>query len=219
MATEHAEPGVADPQPGKTFIRWGTVAIGAVGFAAVAVLLVPGELRSLELPPEFADEPDVYLEDSVITRFRDDGTLHYRLRAERISQFERDRVARLTAPVLELHEIDGPPWTAESRRGDVFTIARAEGGEEDRVELQGEVRLTRDIGGPEFVEMRTEYLVFLPERRHVRTDQTVMIETSSGRVVAAGFDADLASRRVEFFASANQRISILVEPHQQNGSP
>ena len=219
MATEPAERGTADPQPGKTFVRWGTVAIGAVGFAAVAVLLVPGELRSPELPPEFADEPDIYLEDSVITRFRDDGTVHYRLSAERISQFERDRVARLIAPVLELHEVDGPPWTVESRRGDVFTVARAEGGEEERVELQGEVRLTRDIGGPEFAEMRTEYLVVHPDRRHVRTDQPVMIETSSGRLSAAGLEADLASRRVELFRSANQRISILVEPHQQNGSP
>lgn len=219
VADEHAEAGTADAQPGKTLIRWGTVAVVAVGFAAVAVLLVPGELTSSKLPPEFADEPDVYLEDSVITRFRDDGTLHYRLRAERISQFEHGRVARLVAPMLELLEVDAPPWEVESQRGDVFTVARPEGGDEERVELSGEVRLTRDVGGPDFAEMRTEFLVVHPDRRHVRTDQPVMIETYSSRLAAAGLEADLASRRIELFPSADQRVSIVVEPHQQNRSP
>lgn len=213
------ESGTADPHSGKALVRWGVVAIVAVGFAAVAVLLVPGELSGPELPAEFADEPDVYLEDSTISRFRSDGTLHYRLRAERISQFERDRVAHLIAPVLELHEADGPAWEVQSRRGDVFTLARPAGGEEERVELEGEVRLTRDAGGPEFAEMRTEFLVIHPERRHVRTDRPVMIETNSGRLAAAGFQADLASGRIELFPSSNQRVSIVVEPHQHNGSP
>lgn len=217
MADEHAKPGTS-AQPGKTLFRWGTVAVVVVGFAAVAVWLAPGELARSKLPPEFADEPDVYLEDSVITRFRNDGTIHYRLRAERISQFERGRVARLIAPTLELLEADGPSWEFESHRGDVFTVALPEGGEEERVELSGEVRLTRDVDGPDFAEMRTEFLVVLPDRRHVRTDQPVMIETCSSRLAAAGLEADLARRRMELFPSPNQRVSIVVEPHQQNDS-
>ena len=207
------------PNPQRTLIRWSTVAAAVCGFAGIAVYWAPGDRSGPPLPPEFAEEPDAYLEDGVITHFREDGSLHYRLRASRVTQFERKGLSMLASPTLELYQAQTSPWRVESRTGEVRIVVDPDGVDRERVELHGRVRLTQDRGDGAFTKVSTESLVFFPDQQRARTEQTVMIETDTVSVRAAGLEADLASGRMDFSSSTDQRVSIVVQPDQLDTVP
>ena len=166
--------------------------------------------------------PDVYLEDGDISRFRDDGTLHYRLRATRIEHFEQagpgGETTRLAVPTLTLHTPDGPPWHLAARDGEVHVGgARAPRRREaaaahEQATLRGDVVLAQRHDDGRFTELRTDALTLHLGLETAHADQPVMIATESSRSTAAGFKADLASGRFELRSSPSKRVSVVVEP-------
>ena len=199
----------------RTLTRLGAVAaIG--GFAAIVVLWAPGDLGDADLPPELADEPDAYLEDGVITQFRDDGSLHYRLRADRIAHFERDGLSRLTAPAFDLHRDGKSPWHLESLAGEVRTVSTGSGESEEQVKLTGEVELTQNREDDRYTRVHAQSLILIPSREYVHSNRPVMIETEAILARAASFEADLATGRMKLHSSTDQRVSIVVEPDKHN---
>ena len=207
----------APSPPPRILIKWGVVVVAVAAFAGIAMVLGPGEEDPPTLPPELADEPDVFVEKGTITQYRDDGALSYRLRAELISHFDAGR-STLQAPVLELHDAKRPPWRMASRSGEVRTVAGPSGRDEEQVALRGDVSLAQDRGGGAFTRIRTEALTMFPGRRQARSEQTAMIETDTVSARVAGFEVDLASGRLALFSSADQRVSIVVQPDQQTAT-
>ena len=204
--------------PPRTLVKWGVVVVAVAGFAGISMYLSPSEEDPPALPPELADEPDAFVEKGTITQYRDDGALNYRLRAESISHFDDAGRSTLQTPVVELHDANGPPWRVASRTGEVRPASGPAGEVEERLVLQGDVSLTRDGGGGAFTRIRTETLTVFPGRRQAVSEQTAMIETETVSVRVAGFEVDLASERVALFSSADERISIVVQPHQQTAA-
>lgn len=198
---------------------WRTLVVLIVaGFGALVLLMRPGERTDSSLPPGLAEEPDLYLEDGIVTQYRADGSLDYRLAAERISQFEQprqpgDRLAVLVEPRLALYRADAPPWQVRAAEGTLRQAPLASGGEE-RVELRGNVRLvqSRADGQGDAREVRTEALDVYPARQHASTDRRVVLLAAVGRASAAGLEADLASGQMTLRSAAGQRVSIVVDP-------
>lgn len=184
-----------------------------VGFGALALLMRPGEGRVAELPPALAGEPDLTLEDSVITEYRPDGRPRYRLAARRLSQFDEprrgSRVAQLTAPRLLLYGRDAPPWHVRGDEGELYRTDA--GGGEERLELRGNVVLAQRRGADRS-EVRTAALTVYPAERRARSKQPVAIAVGVGRAAAAGFEADLGSGAMTLHSSAGQRVSIVLDP-------
>ena len=198
---------------------WRTLVVLIVaGFGALVLLMRPGERTDSSLPPGLAEEPDLYLENGIVTQYRADGSLDYRLAAERISQFEQprqpgDRLAVLVEPRLALYREDAPPWQVRAAEGTLRQAPAAAGGEE-RVELRGDVRLvqSRADGQGNAREVRTEALNVYPARQHASTDQRVVLLAAVGRASAAGLEADLASGQMTLRSATGQRVSIVVDP-------
>lgn len=198
---------------------WRTLVVLIVaGFGALVLLMRPGERTDSSLPPGLAEEPDLYLEDGIVTQYRADGSLDYRLAAERISHFEQprqpgDRLAVLVEPRLALYREDAPPWQVRAAEGTLRQAPLASGGEE-RVELRGDVRLvqSRADGQGDAREVRTEALNVYPARQHASTDQRVVLLAAVGRASAAGLEADLASGQMTLRSATGQRVSIVVDP-------
>ena len=206
------------PPPPRTLVKWGVVVVAAAGFAGISMVLSPSGEAPPTLPPELADEPDALVERGTITQYRDDGALNYRLRAELINHFDDAGRSTLQVPVLELHDENRSVWHVVSGRGEVRTASGPSGKPDELIVLQGDVSLTQDRGGGAYTRIRTETLTVFPGRRKAISEQTAMIETEtvSGRV--AGFEVDLASGRLALFSSADQRVSIVVQPHQQTAT-
>ena len=194
-------------------VWWGAAAVA--GFAAISMYLGPSEDEEPALPPELAAEPDVFIEQGTITRYRDDGALHYRLLADEISHFDDPVRSVLLSPVVELHDVNRPLWRIESHAGEVRTVLGPSGEDEEQVRLYGEVALLRDLGDGAFTRILTESLTMYPDRRQVGSEQTAMIETDTVSARVGGFEADLASGHLAFYSTTDQRVSIVVETDQQ----
>ena len=207
----------SEPTPPRSLVKWGVVVVAVAGFAGIAMVLGPSEEEQSSLPPELADEPDAFVEIGTITQYRDDGALNYRLQAELISYFDAGR-STLQAPVLELHDGNRPHWRVASRTGEVRTVSGPTGQDEEQVALHGNVSLAQDRGGGAFTRIHTEALTMFPSRRQARSEQTAMIETDTVSARVAGFEVDLASGRLALFSSADQRVSIVVQPNQQTAT-
>ena len=193
---------------------WAGVALIGGGFAALAFWFAPGERRDNdELPPELAAEPDVYVKEGDIAQLRADGSLHYRLRAARLShfgpRFERGAVTRLEAPTLALYDPPAPPWRMSARTGEA--VQADAGDAAQRMTFRGDVRL-RQEDARWFVEVTTERLVVYPQRGLARSGSPVMIVSPMRRATAASLEADLASGRMTLVSSPQQRVAIVVEP-------
>ena len=206
------------PTPPRILVRWGVVVVAVAGFAGISMVLSPSGEDPPTLPPELADEPDAFIEQGTITQYRDDGGPNYRLRAEQISHFDDAGRSTLQGPILDLHEANQPPWHMTSRTGEVRTASGPTGQYEEQVALQGDVSVMQDRGGGAFTRIRTEALTIIPGRRQAASEQTAMIETETVSARVAGFEVDLASGHLAFFSSADQRVSIVVQPHQQTAT-
>jgi lipopolysaccharide export system protein LptC len=197
--------------------RWYWLGGFAAAFVFVIAFLNPNEVEPTPLPPELHGEPDVYMEDSVITQFNEDGNIRYRLASAEITYFETDNLTDLEEPVLDLHQPPpNPPWNASAMRGSITQRLNDADVLEEQLFLHENVVLKRgfDIDDQRHIMMKTSALYIYPERQFAETDQAVIIETASALTKAVGFQGDLERGWMKLSSTAAQRVHIIVLPHQ-----
>ena len=136
-------------------------------------------------------------------------------------------ITRLQAPVLLLLQ-DGSPagspsWEARARVGEVRSTPGTNGQpRSDVVLLQDQVELTQRragdaggtpsaAGGPAKVRLRTERLTIRPLAKTAQTDLAVIIDTDTGRTVAAGMRGELETGRIALTSGSRQRVTTVVQ--------
>jgi lipopolysaccharide export system protein LptC len=194
-----------------------------VGIIAVLLIVAAGvwyvtDSSGIESDAEdeavITNEPDLYGRDIELTQFHADGTLHYRMNADAIRQFDADELTRMTAPTLHLTSPDQPPWDVESRHGYIRKRPNLDGLPEDVVYLREDVRMVQDRPQNGLVTLRSEAFYIYPGRQYAETDQDVMIDTNVGRTKAGGLRADLESGRLELTSGPTLRVHTIVLPEQ-----
>jgi len=192
---------------------WTGILAAVAVFAALTLTVGPGDIRAPSLPPELARQPDAYLEDGTISQFRPDGALHYRMQVERATYFDEGRTAEVTAPVVDFFATSAPPWRIEAASGEIRNVAGPRGAAEERADLEGNVVLSQDAADGTGLLLRTQALTLYPSRDVALGDQPVTIERGGGsRTVAAGFEADLATSRIQFFSDGDHRVHVVLQP-------
>ncbi len=192
--------------------RWYWGGGAAAAFVLVLVLLASEAPPAPELPPELRDEPDVYIDGAVITQYREDGGIRYRIESDEIRRYERDGLATLDRPLLDLHRPAAPPWRVRAESGVLRTVPGPSGPPEEQLLLRGDVVLQRDLGDGGTLVLSTALLYLYPERQYARTDRPVMIETPGRRSTAAGFEGDLERGWMRLSSAPGQRVHIVVAP-------
>ena len=163
-------------------------------------------------------EPDVYGKEVRFNQLRPDGTLHYRLHAETIRQFNNDQLTRMTAPELRLLNPEQPPWDIESNHGYMRKRKAPDGNLEDVVYLRDEVELEQNHPTNGLVKLRADFFYIYPDRQFAETNQDVMIDTQVGRTRAGGLKVDLATGVLKLSSSRTQRVHTIVLPEQFKNS-
>ncbi|MEE4362015.1 MAG: LPS export ABC transporter periplasmic protein LptC [Pseudomonadales bacterium] len=203
---------------------WLLLAIGAV-----LVLVFSMKMRverddeaAVEAPDTELGMPDLVMDTAEITQFRPDGTLHYRLRADRITHYPDAAHTLLAAPLLTLYDPGRPPWRVTAATGRVVGSTRllesvpGEGDTatpiEETVTLETDVRIQRPRLDGQGVELSTEQLTLYPGREYAVSERPVMIRTLEGRTTAAGLEADLAAGRFVLEAGISQRVHSTLLP-------
>ena len=192
-------------------------ALLAAGALALAFHLAPwrSALAPGALPPTLAGEPDLYIQDAVITRLQPDGSIRYRLSAWEIRHFEDHRGTQLAAPDLDLRNGPNPPWRLRSRRGELRRDAGAS--EQEVVHLHEDVVLRQTPPEGRGTRIRTQALDIYPQRRYAETGEDVIIETDLGRTVAGGLRADLEGGFLKLLSDADAPVHTIVLPQQFQG--
>ncbi len=167
-----------------------------------------------DLPAELADEPDLYIEGAIITQFRKDGLIKYRLASLEIHHFERDKLTRLRAPELDLYNVDTPPWHITSIRGYMRERPALSGGVEEVVYLRESVNVQQQFEDGRYMSLHSPSLYLYPDRQYAETDQDVMIDTEVGRTLAVGLEAYLERGLLKLSSTAEQRVHTIVLPGQ-----
>ena len=192
------------------------IAAAVSALVLTLVYMYSGERTPPPLPPELADEPDTYMEGAAITKFGADGGVRYRLRAERIRQFEGRGVTYFENPTMRLHQKSGPPWLLSASRGELRQPSTTDGARDEVLRLSDNVELTRQYDDGQRFALTTTELNVYPARQYAQTDQAVMIETSGSKTTAAGFEADMERGWVKLLSGPAQRVHGVVEPGRRN---
>lgn len=186
--------------------------------AAVALLVMErsaGPPVSVLPTPELEGEPDIYMESPVVSQFREDGTLEYRLIAQHASHYQRDSLTLLTEPHLTLLPRQGPQWTVSARQG-ILHRPPPGGADvpEETVVLEEDVLLERSAPDGEPLRLATPSLRLFPRRQYAETDRDVMIASSFGRTTATGLEGDLQSGVIRLYSMDDSPVRTVLRPDQ-----
>ena len=190
------------------------VTVSALVIAMVAVVaLRPTTHSEQTLPEELEGEPDLYMRDALITQFKGDGGIKYKLASAQIRHFENDRMTRLSSPELALYTPSAPPWEISSDYGYIRQPQGAPTAEEV-VFLRENVELLQRYDDGRRLRLRSESLYLYPDRQFAETNQDVMIDTDVGRTKAIGLKGDLQHGLLNLSSTASQRVHTIVLPGQ-----
>lgn len=164
------------------------------------------------LPPELREEPDLFINDAVIHQFRADGKRKYLLRAETVRHFEDQALTRLQQPNLLLEGQDDP-WNATADYGHVRKRPNPSGVLEEVVFLRQNVELSQTREPPRYLSMRSASLYLYPDREYVETDESVTIDTHTGRTKASSMKGNLDTGVLRLKGDAKQ-VQTIVLPFQ-----
>ena len=137
------------------------------------------------------EEPDTYGQDVTFSQLRPDGSMHYRLDADTIRQFEDEQATRLLSPELRLESPTSPPWDIAAAKGYLDKKPNPDGTMEDVVYLSDDVEMVQTHPTNGRTILRSETFYIYPDRQYAQTHEDVMIDTEVGRTRAAGLTADL----------------------------
>ncbi len=188
----------------------------AVGTLLLAFYVAPwrSTVTPRDLPPELADEPDIYMQNATITQYRADGLIQYRLSSAQIRHFEAEKLTRLIEPDLSLYNHPEPPWQATSERGYIRRRTNDAGVEEEVVFLRDNVVLHKSRNVGEEITMRSPAFYIYPERQYAETDQDVIIDTEVGRTSAHGLQGDLKRGLLKLFSNTDAPVHTIILPQQ-----
>jgi len=186
------------------------------------------------LPEELREEPDLLVNDAVVHQFRPSGERKYLLRARVIKHFSKQALTRMEAPDLLLERsaeaaqspqtpeaktassdrtADEAPWRATADFGYARISERADGGTEEVVFLRENVELSQTREPPRYLSMRGEALYLYPDREFVETDESVTIDTHTGRTKAQAMSGDLKTGVLRLTGDTKQ-VQTIVLPFQ-----
>lgn len=211
---DSTQPATDVPVRSRLNRAWVLVTLGLT--AAVIALVMVDRTEPTAIPaspvPLAERDADMLVEGADISQFRDDGSLQYRLLAERIRHYEVDAVTSLSAPVMSLHHDRGPPWVARARLGSLQRTAPPL--EEEVIYLREEVSLEQVRADGDRVRLTTAAIDLYPGRQYAETDQDVMIDSLIGRTTATGLEGDLQLGIIKFLSTGEAPVSTILQPEQ-----
>ncbi len=140
-----------------------------------------------------------YLEDARILGTGEDGSLLYEIRAEFAEQ-QPDQRIRFSAVVIDYTPQSDVPWTIHA---DTALLSAAD----NRVLLEGRVLARSEEGvSGDLTELRTNSLVFDPERQVAETDDRIQIRIGERNLAGTGMLAFLKENRVEIRSNVSGRF-------------
>lgn len=125
------------------------------------------------------------------------GEINYTLQANRQVQYNDDST-EFDKPFVRLFQEGESRWNLVADTGVISSASMAGDKDMRTIELSGNVEVYSLDGFGNRTVMTTQKLMLNPQSETLKTDQPVVVETSSIRQSAVGMDADLNSDEITF---------------------
>lgn len=181
--------------------------------SAIALLLIFGGRRLLEVPPVLLPEPqpllplayDAWATGVTSVLYNAQGGVEYTLdAAEQIHYLDNTTV--LETPFVRLYQASGALWNIMASSG---RIHAAEGGDTiERLDLQTSVEVYQIDELGRRMSLSTEFLSVFPQTQTMSTDLAVTMVTDTLQQSATGMRADLQQDQLTFLGQVRGRYEV-----------
>ena len=152
--------------------------------------------------------PRTSLTNLKIDDFSSTGNLDLVLEATSLKQDVNAGVSLVTNPSITLNESRGTIWSIKSLRGNIF---RSTHHSEQRIELFGEVLISRSTDLGQNLVITGEDFIFLPRRQLGETLSTVTITSGQNTITAGKLSIDLKREELRLESSPTQFVSSKIQ--------
>ena len=136
--------------------------------------------------------------------FSSTGSLDLVLEATSLNQDVSTGVSQVTNPFIKLEGSRGVIWSIKSLRGN---ISGRVNDSEQRIELSGEVLISRSAGLGQNLVITSESFVFVPQKNFGETLSPVTINLGQNTITAAELSIDLNKEELRLDSSSTQYVS------------
>ncbi len=143
----------------------GAIAVGWIYESRSKTTTVRPEL---EIPTDI----DYFLAELKYRIFNQAGSLDYQLRSPYLEHFARDDISRVKQPVVDVYR-PGGDWRLKASRGEIFH-------QKNRLQLNDNVVMQKF--GPRPMQVRSQSMLFEPDRNRLSSEETVVIESGNARI-------------------------------------
>lgn len=181
------------PSSGNIRQLTGVAAILLVAVAGLVFRWSPGIIPIAVQAKSAVLLPDTIVEQPVLDVFDDAGRNIRQLRGQKLDYFDTDKRSVVSAPIVRFEQQNGDqPPTPWQMTADTATTHQSD----NKLELQGNVRLWSDATRGGRTEILTEQLLVDTTRQFAETDKAVTIRARNSEAKALGMQADLANERL-----------------------
>lgn len=155
----------------------------------------PREEQGPPPAPQIArDRVSYYLRDLTLTVTRDDGSVDYRVDAERMRRFDETKTWTFRAPRWTLFTADGPPWHGTADFGRAWDDG-------DQARLSGNVHMWRPKGASSRpLDVVTSEVYLKPRQDYARTDRPLVATSPGMRLRGIGAELFMKQQRLKLLS-------------------
>ena len=158
-----------------------------------------------------SDVPAASLTNLKLDSFSQEGNLELELEATSLQQDTSSGESQLTNPRLKLETPPGTLWSIKSEIGTVSTGAsNRDGLSEQRIELSGNVLISRLTAEDQLVEIRSDNFILLPKRQYGETLSSVTVNFGNNVTTAGKLSIDLRLGRVELGSNSGNYVKTKI---------
>ena len=158
-----------------------------------------------------SDVPAVSLTNVKLDSFSQEGNLELELEATSLQQDTSSGESQLTNPRLKLETPPGILWSIKSEIGTVSTGAsNRDGLSEQRIELSGNVLISRLTAEDQLVEIRSDNFILLPKRQYGETLSSVTVNFGNNVTTAGKLSIDLRLGEMKLGSSSTEYVETKI---------
>ena len=158
-----------------------------------------------------SDLPAVSLTNVKLDSFSQEGYLELELEATSLQQDTSSGESQLTNPRLKLETPPGTLWSIKSEIGTVSTGAsNRDGLSEQRIELSGNVLISRLTAEDQLVEIRSDNFILLPKRQYGETLSSVTVNFGNNVTTAGKLSIDLRLGEMKLGSSSTEYVETKI---------
>tara|TARA_A100001011_G_scaffold251741_1_gene259918 strand:+ start:2153 stop:2737 length:585 start_codon:yes stop_codon:yes gene_type:complete len=156
-------------------------------------------------------QPTISLSNVKLDSFSQEGNLALEIEATSLKQDTLSGQSHLTSPKIMIENPPGTLWLIQSQLGTVFRSgSNRDGISEQRIELSGDVLISRRTAKGQLLEIQSDKFILLPEKQYGETLSSVTLTSSNNLTRAGNLSIDLRRGEMKLQSSSTQYVETKI---------